>query len=87
MMAAAQQMQLAVQKDGTTCFIYCELLDLAPLGQVQIRRASNVEPDEDGHWWADLSPMAGPMLGPFERRSDALAAETVWLESHVINQC
>jgi hypothetical protein len=87
MTVAAQQMQLVVQKDGTTCFIYSELLDLASLGQVQIRRASNVEPDEDGRWWADLAPMAGPMLGPFERRSDALVAETAWLESHVINHC
>jgi hypothetical protein len=43
-------MQVVVQKDGTTCFIYHELLDLACLGQVQIRRVSRVEPDEDGHW-------------------------------------
>jgi hypothetical protein len=86
MTAAAQQMQMVVQRDGTTHFIYCELLDLACLGQVQIRRASNVEPHEDGRWWADLSPVAGPMLGPFDRRSDALAEEAAWLESHVISQ-
>lgn len=49
-MTTAEQMQVVVQKDGTTCFIYHELLDLACLGQVQIRRVSRVEPDEDGHW-------------------------------------
>ena len=85
MTAATQQMQMVVQKDGTARFIYGELLDLACLGQVQICRASNVEPDEAGRWWADLSPMAGPMLGPFDRRSDALAEEAAWLENHVID--
>jgi hypothetical protein len=30
--------------------------------------------------------MAGPMLGPFDKRSDALAAETDWLNCHVINR-
>ena len=39
------------------------------------RRASHVEPDADGRWWADLSPVAGPRLGPFEVRSAALDAE------------
>ena len=86
MTTPAQQMQLVVQKDGTTCFIYHELLDLACMGQVQIRRASHVEPDEQGRWWADLSPVAGPKLGPFDRRSEALAIEMVWLECHVIDR-
>ncbi len=86
MTAQLQQMQMVVGTDGTVCFIYDELIDLACLGQAQIRRASHVEPDEDGRWWADLSPAAGPVLGPFERRSDALAAESAWLESHVLTQ-
>ena len=33
----------------------------------RIRRASHVEPDEAGRWWADLSPVGGPRLGPFAR--------------------
>ena len=28
------------------------------------------------------SPVGGPTLGPFARRSDALAQETAWLEAH-----
>jgi hypothetical protein len=29
---------------------------------------------------ADLSPVGGTKLGPFDRRSEALDAERVWLE-------
>jgi hypothetical protein len=57
-------MQMVVGIDGTVCFTYDERLDLACLGPLQIRRASHVEPDEDGRWWSDLSPAAGPVLGP-----------------------
>lgn len=59
---------------------YGEAIDLAALGSLSICRASNVEPDEQGQWWADLAPTGGPKLGPFLLRSAALAAETEWLE-------
>jgi hypothetical protein len=87
MTTSFQQMELVVQKDGTARFIYSEMLDLTALGQVEIRRASHVEPDDQGRWWADLSPVSGPMLGPFDRRSDALDAEVAWLVQHVIGHC
>jgi hypothetical protein len=59
-----------------------EQFDLLLLGPVEIRRASHVEPDPEGCWSADLSPVKGPMLGPFARRRDALRAERQWLEEH-----
>jgi len=35
-------------------------------------------------WFADLSPVAGPVLGPFACRDEALAAEVAWLrENHI----
>lgn len=37
-----------------------------------------------GTWWADLTPVEGPVLGPFTKRSEALAAEAEWLEANVI---
>ena len=57
------------------------MLDLAALGSVSIRRASHVEPNSTGHWLADLSPVGGPVLGPFKWRSQALEAEVRWLET------
>ena len=75
-------MKLLVQPDGTVRAIYGEAIDLAVLGQVTIQRASHVEADAQGRWLADLSPVNGPMLGPFDRRSEALDAEHRWLEQH-----
>jgi hypothetical protein len=73
-------MRLLVKPDGTIWAIYDETLDLAVLGRPTITRASHVEPDEENRWRADMSPVGGPVLGPFDRRSEALKAERVWLE-------
>ena len=68
-------MDLLVLPDGTVRAIYAEEIDLTHLGPAHISRASHVEPDSDGRWIADLGPVGGPVLGPFDRRSEALAAE------------
>jgi hypothetical protein len=52
---------------------------LKGLGKVSIRRASHVEPEEDG-WYADMSPVGGPKLGPFSTRSRAIQSEVQWLQ-------
>ena len=67
-------MQLLIQPDGAVRCIYDEAINMSALGRVQIRRASHVEPDENGRWFADLSPVRGPRLGPFERRRGAVGA-------------
>jgi hypothetical protein len=59
--------------------IYGEELDLRALGKLQITRASHVEPDAEGYWWADMGPSGGPVLGPYVSRSEALGAERGWL--------
>jgi hypothetical protein len=76
-------MELIISSNGTTTCIYDEILDLSTLGRPSIHRASHVEPDERGRWWADLEPVIGPRLGPYTRRSEALAAEREWLEHHL----
>jgi hypothetical protein len=65
--------------------LYDEVIELSELGQPAIARASHVEPDGDGQWWADLSPVEGPQLGPFQRRTEALGAEQTWLEVNWLN--
>lgn len=75
-------MQLIVEPDGSVHCVYSETLDLSVLGKVLIRRGSYVEPTPEGRWVADLSPVNGPILGPFEKRSEALAAELCWLETN-----
>ena len=72
-------MDLFVDSAGDIRCIYGEELDLRELGKLQITRASHVEPDSDGFWWADMWPVDGPVLGPFRNRKEALGAEREWL--------
>ena len=74
-------MHLVIDPRGVVRCVYDEVIDLACLGPLAIRRASHVEPDADGQWWAELAPAQGPRLGPFPQRSLALAAERDWLET------
>ena len=75
-------MELLALPDGTVRAIYAEDIDLTGLGSAVISRASQVEPDSQGRWLADLSQVDGPVLGPFDRRSEALTAELTWLEAN-----
>jgi hypothetical protein len=72
-------MDLIIDLAGIVRTIYAEEIDLARFGPLTITRASHIEPDGDGRWHADLSPVGGPVLGPFDRRSEALQAEHTWL--------
>jgi len=78
-MSEPSEMELVVDAGGAVKCIYDEVLDLRALGKLQITRASHVEPDSDGNWWADMGPVGGPVLGPFGTRGEALAAERGWL--------
>lgn len=77
-------MKVIVSPLGSLLFVYGddrrELLDA---GQGAIRRASHVEP-RGTEWVADLAPVAGPILGPFTTRQEALAAELAWLDAHML---
>jgi hypothetical protein len=75
-------MDLLVLPSGTVRAIYAEDLDLGVFGRTTITRASHVEPDGQGGWLADLTPVSGPVLGPFSQRSRALGAEQAWLEAN-----
>lgn len=75
-------MDLLISPIGSIRCVYGEAVDLAAFGQLLIRRGSHVEPTVDGNWTADLSPVGGPVLGPFSTRTDALTAETTWLRDN-----
>ena len=73
-------MDILIRPGGIARCLYDEAINLTALGPLSIARGSHVEPDADGRWLADMSPVApGTILGPFDRRSDALAAERDWL--------
>jgi hypothetical protein len=76
-------MTLVIDSRGACRCIYGEEIDLKVLGKPTITRASSVEPDEQGRWWTDCSPLGGPKLGPFDTRSEGLAAEVAWISAHV----
>ncbi len=75
-------MDLVVDPRGAVRAVYAELIDLAALGRPVIARASHVEPTPDGRWTADMRPVVGPLLGPFDLRGEALEAEHAWLLEH-----
>ncbi len=79
-------MQLIIAPGGAVRCIYSEEIDLTTLGSPAITRASHVEPDQQGRWWADLSPVGGPVLRDFATRSEALAAEQAWLETNWLDR-
>ena len=73
-------------KDGKVSFIYAdEMKPFLGLGQAEVRRASHVEPitvNGEVKWEADMSPVDGPVLGPYDTRAIALAKEVEWLNAH-----
>lgn len=74
---------IIITADGNMRFIWAdELSDLVQSGKPTITRASDVEPLPDGRWVADLGRVGGPVLGPFNKRIEALAAEVRWMEEN-----
>jgi hypothetical protein len=75
-------MELRVLADGSVKGILSDDASMSMLravGYVRVSRASHVEVGADGMWWADCSPVGGPVFGPFDNRAQALACESLWL--------
>ena len=75
-------MELIFETSGKGRCVYSDSLPLTRIGKLRIERASHVEPNDKGEWIADLSPVSGPTLGPFSKRTDAIAAEVQWLREN-----
>jgi hypothetical protein len=81
-------MKIYFRPDGTAQCLYGEDIQLTTLGCLDIKRASHVEPDSTrpGQWYADLSPVGGPMMTGFVSRAEALAAEDSWLNQKMAKE-
>lgn len=71
--------------EGQMAFIYTDdLVDLLDEGVATVKRVSHVEPSPFPGggigWTADMSPVDGPVLGPFVTRQEALDTEVAWLK-------
>ena len=75
-------MEIIITASGQGRCVYGEDIDLTTLGQLTIRRGSHVESTPDAQWTADMSPVGGPLLGPFRSRSQALSEERAWLAAN-----
>ena len=75
-------MLMIFDTNGSIRCLYNDTLELDQIGRLTISRGSHVEPTLDGQWTADMSPVCGPVLGPYRSRRDALAAEVNWLEAN-----
>ena len=79
-------MELVIHSSGGIRCVYGEDVNLSELGRLSIQRGSHVEPTADGQWTADMSPVQGPQLGPFDCRTQALEAEVAWLNQYWLPQ-
>ena len=77
----AHESVLRIDPTGNVRCLYSEVLDLADLGTVTIRRASLVEWDESLRAWTVTLPDGTFLAGPFMSRSQAVAFEiSYWNE-------
>ena len=83
---AEQTFLIHTDAEGNLQFLYDDALKfLEQHGDVQIIRASDVDPDAQGNWWADLSKSGVDVkLGPFVTRREALQAERNYLDKEVL---
>lgn len=76
------EINIVIGNNGIIRTIYSDILmDLFAQGETKINRASYVEPCVNG-WNADMSPVNGPVLGPFKTRTEALKEENDWLKKN-----
>ena len=78
-----------IKPDGTAQFIHDDRLNgLLHQGKAKIERASFAEPGDPSKgqdplkWHASV--VAGPVLGPFVTRQEALDAEVNWLNENLL---
>ncbi len=84
MSKAGETAELIIGLGGNVRMIYSELIEPHAFGEPRIERVSFAEPDQNGFWWATLTPVNGPRLGPYLMRSKAVEAEIAWLKEFLL---
>lgn len=83
---STETLEIMVDASGEVRGIYsdelADLLAAAGHNTPQVKRASHVEPHPDGGWQADMTPVGGPVFGPYQHRREALDQELDWLQLH-----
>ena len=79
----SKQLKLVIESGVIKAIHDDALTDMFPMGDVEIKRASHVEP-EGCRWTADMSPVGGPILRGFRTREAALEAERLYLGNNVL---
>lgn len=81
----------SIDETGGILTLYSD--ELVALGEMKISRASNVEPDESGKWYVQLSddPALGEHKGKiigngFTTRAEALAFEVAWINKNILGR-
>lgn len=77
----SEEFQIVVSGNQIRYIYRDDMADLMNSGDTTISRASHVEP-QGNQWIADLTPVNGPILGPFTTRLEALQEEVKWLHEH-----
>ncbi|MGH7307393.1 MAG: hypothetical protein ACREK6_01730 [Candidatus Rokuibacteriota bacterium] len=72
-----------LRPDGTVVGLYTDAIDLRALGHIRAERASAVEWDEVAQAWRARILATGEVLGPFQRREEAVDAERRVLAAHL----
>lgn len=81
-------MKIKINPDGTIILLYTEDICMEELGKVDsIKRLFHVEPTQDNKWTAtvNIGTSECVMLGPFNKRSEALEAEVAWIEDNILS--
>lgn len=81
-------MKIKINTNGTLNLVYTEDICVEELGKIDsIKRLFHVEPTQDNKWTAkvNIGTSECVVLGPYDKRSEALEAEVAWIEDNVLS--
>ena len=77
-------MLINILPSGYVECLYTDKINLRNIGSLDVRRASNVEFDNNKQGWMVDIELDGAILGPFESREVAIQAEVEYIENNIL---